>query len=85
MGFAISGSHNYDKYLMSSDMRRITALQEDGGRYELNRVPAWLPVLPLVKYVDAEYSGKLLELRWHVSPFEHYAKTAGMRSIADEI
>ena len=72
MGFGISGSHNYDKYLMSADMRRITVLQSDGGRYELDREPAWLPVLPLVKFVDADYSGKLLELRWRSSPFEHF-------------
>jgi YD repeat-containing protein len=72
MGFGISGSHNYDKYLMSDDMRRITILQEDGSRYEMDRVPGWLPVLPLVKYVDAEYSGRLLELRWRPKPFEHF-------------
>jgi YD repeat-containing protein len=74
MGFGLSGTHNYDKYLASADMRRISVIQDDGGRYELDRVPAWLPVLPFVKYVDAgsDRSGKLLELRWRSSPFEHF-------------
>ena len=72
MGFGLSGTHNYDKFLESADMRRISVVQEDGGRYELDRVPAWLPLLSFVKYVDAGASGELLELRWHGSPFEHF-------------
>jgi YD repeat-containing protein len=72
MGFGISGSHNYDRYLTSADMRRITVLMEDGGRYELIRVPAWLSSLSFVKYVDADYSGKLLEMRWRGGPYGHF-------------
>ena len=72
MGFGLSGTQNYDKFLWSADMRRIAVVGEDGGRDELDRVPAWLPILGFVKFVDADYSGKLLELRWHTDPFEHF-------------
>ena len=74
MAFGLSGTHNYDKFLQSADMRRIKAVEEDGGGYELDRMPSWLPLLPFVKYVDAgaDNSGELLELRWRSSPFEHF-------------
>jgi hypothetical protein len=74
LGFGLSGTHNYDKFLESADMRRIKVVEEDGGGYELDRKPSWLPLLPFVKYVDggADNSGELLELRWRSSPFEHF-------------
>lgn len=72
MAFGLSGTHNYDRFLGSPDMRYVNIYQEDGGRYQLNRVPSWLPFLPLVKYVDAGSSGDLYEMRWHTSPFEHF-------------
>jgi len=74
MAFGLGGTHNYDTFLTSADMRRIKVVGEDGGAYELDRVPSWLPLLPFVKYVDAgtDRSGDLLELRWHGSPFEHF-------------
>jgi hypothetical protein len=74
MSFGLSGTHNYDKYLASDDMRRVSVIQEDGGRYELDRVPSWLPFLPLVKYVDAgpDNSGDLVEMRWRIRPLEHF-------------
>jgi YD repeat-containing protein len=72
VGFGISGSHNYNNYLWSDNMRRITVIKAGGAADELIRVPAWLDVLPLVKWVDADRSGKLLELRWRSRPFEHF-------------
>ena len=77
MAFGLSGTHSYDKYLRSPEagsMRRVDIIQEDGGRYNLQRVPSWLPILELVKYVDAgpSNSGDLLAMRWHGSPFEHF-------------
>jgi YD repeat-containing protein len=74
MAYGLSGTHNYDKFLKSADMRRISIVHEDGGRYDLDRVPAWLPFLSFVKYVNAADGcpGELLELRWHSSPFEHF-------------
>jgi YD repeat-containing protein len=70
--FGISGSHSYDRYLGSYDgMRTVTVLQPDGGSYQLKRVPSWLPILPMVKYVDND-SGRLLELRWKTNGFEHF-------------
>jgi len=46
MAFGLSGNHNYDKFLQSADVRRIKAVEEDGGGYELDRTPSWLPLLP---------------------------------------
>jgi hypothetical protein len=42
MGFGISGSHSYDKYLAAENMRRISVIHPDGGTEDLDRVPAWL-------------------------------------------
>lgn len=73
MGFGSSGTHNYDSFLGSYDgMSTVTLFQPDGGNYHLKRVPSWLSTLSLVKYVDADYSGKLLELRWKTDGFEHF-------------
>jgi YD repeat-containing protein len=74
MAFGLSGSHNYDTFLSSADMRRISIVGEVGTRDELDRVPAWLPFLPLVKYVDAgpDRSGDLFEMRWRSRPLEHF-------------
>jgi YD repeat-containing protein len=70
--FGISGTDNYDEFLQSADNVTITVVHADGGRDNLVREPRWLPILPLVKYVDSAFSGKLYEMRWHASPFEHY-------------
>lgn len=35
-------------------------------------MPSWLDILPLVKYVDTEYSGRFFELRWRTIPYEHF-------------
>jgi YD repeat-containing protein len=70
--FGISGTDNYDDYLMSADNITVFVVHADGSRNELVRQPRWLPILPLVKYVDADYSGKFYEMRWYLHPFEHY-------------
>ncbi len=72
MAFGLSGTHNYDRFLGSNDMVTIDVIQNDGGRYHLGRLPRWLPVLALNRYVDEGYSGNLLELRWAATPFEHF-------------
>jgi len=70
--FGISGTDNYDEYLWSKNNIQISVIYADGGRTELVRVPRWLPIVSLVKYVDADYSGKYYKMRWRSSPFEHY-------------
>jgi YD repeat-containing protein len=76
MGFGISGTHTYDKYLRSpNDMVTIQVIQPEGNWQSLKRTPRWLPVLAMVKYVDADYSGALYEMRWHATPFENFSLT----------
>jgi len=70
--FGISGTDNYDEFLQSADNVNISVVHSDGGQEGLVRVPAWLPILKLVKYIDTDYSGKYYEMRWQTSPFEHY-------------
>lgn len=69
--FGTSGTDNYDQYLASDDNVTIRVIHNDGGRDELVRVPRWLGILPLVKYVDTD-SGRFYEMRWYRQPFEHY-------------
>ena len=69
--FGTSGTDNYDQYLASDDNVTIRVIHDDGGRDELVRRPRWLPILPLVKYVDSG-SGRFYEMRWYTRPFEHY-------------
>lgn len=68
----ISGTDNYDDFLQSADNVTITVMRSDGARESVVRVPRWLPILPWVKYVDGDFSGKFYEMRWRSSPFEHY-------------
>jgi YD repeat-containing protein len=70
--FGISGTHNYDEFLSSTDNIRISVIQSDGGRDNLVRDPRWLPILPWVKYVDTDYSGRYYQMRWRSGPSEHY-------------
>jgi YD repeat-containing protein len=70
--FGISGTDSYDEYLWSADNIRISIVHADSNRDNLVRIPIWLPILSLVKYVDTDYSGKYYEMRWQTSPFEHY-------------
>lgn len=76
MGFGISGTHSYDKYLRSpDDMGTIQVIQPEGNWLTLKRVPRWLPLLSLVKYVDTDFSGNFYEMRWHATPFENFSLT----------
>jgi YD repeat-containing protein len=70
--FGLSGTDSYDDFLESADNITITVIHADGGREDMVRVPRWLPLLGMVKYVDTSHSGKFYEMRWHGSPFEHY-------------
>jgi YD repeat-containing protein len=70
--FGISGTHNYDEYLYSTDNIQVSVIHSDGGRDELVRVPRWGVPLAFAKYVDTGYSGRFFEMRWHAGPFEHY-------------
>jgi YD repeat-containing protein len=74
VAFGISGTHNYDQFLSSRDMRQISVIHADGGRDTLDRTPAWLPILSWVKYVDTD-TGRLLDLRWRPRPFERFDLT----------
>jgi YD repeat-containing protein len=74
VAFGISGTHSYDQFLASRDMRHISVIHADGGSDTLDRTPAWLPILSWVKYVDTE-TGRLLELRWHPRPFGRFDLT----------
>lgn len=82
MGFGMSGSHNYDKFLGSDDnMLTTDIIRGDGSRYVLRRMPTWLPAfgflkvpaLAFVKYVDTDFSGNYYELRWHLTPVENFS------------
>ncbi len=72
MGFGISGSHNYDSFLgCDEDMRTVT-IYGAYHNFNLKRVPSWLSSLWLAKYVDADYSGRMAEMRWRTIHFEHF-------------
>ena len=84
MGFGMSGSHNYDKFLGSDDnMLTTDIIRGDGSRYVLRRIPKWLPAFALlkepalgfVKYVDTDFSGNYYEMRWHLTPVENFSLT----------
>jgi hypothetical protein len=49
--FGVSGWDNYDEFLGSADNIQIFVEHADGGRDELTRVPRWLPIPAMVKYV----------------------------------
>jgi YD repeat-containing protein len=76
--FGISGTDNYDKFLLSADNINFTIEEADGGATNLVGNPRWLAGLwplkydSLVKYVDADFSGKYYEMRWHPTPLSHY-------------
>ncbi len=70
--FGMSGSHNYNEYLWGKDDSRISVIHADGARDEMVRVPLWMPIQSLAKYVDTGYSGKYYEMHWYNSPFGHF-------------
>jgi YD repeat-containing protein len=66
--FGLSGSHNYDRYLLSDDeLRHISIATPSFGRVELTRVPESLNVLALNKWVDKDASENNLVLKWRTS------------------
>lgn len=84
--FGISGSDNYDEMLGSADNIHIFMESGEGKHVDMIRVPEWLPVLPLVKYVGGESTRAWVEgapgrsqqtvwqyqMAWHALPYEHY-------------
>ncbi len=84
--FGVSGWDNYDEFLGSADNTFVFVEHADGGRDDLVRVPRWLTILPLIKYVggqsvQVEVPGSRgatvktawqYEMAWHAIPFEHY-------------
>jgi YD repeat-containing protein len=84
--FGVSGGDNYDELLGSADNIHVFMESGDGTRIDMIRVPAWLPFLPLVKYVGGEEArawvpGALgrsyqlvwqYQMAWHTLPFEQY-------------
>ncbi len=84
--FGISGRDNYDEVLGSADNIHVFDEGSDGARLDMIRVPEWLPVLPLVKYVggarvQAWVPGSRggsyqtvwqYQLAWHELPYEQY-------------
>ncbi len=84
--FGVSGWDYYDEFLGAPDNVHIFVEHDDGSRDELVRVPQWLPVLGLVKYVGGEFGEATVpsiwgmgvknvwqyEMAWHALPFEHY-------------
>ncbi|MGA8110230.1 MAG: hypothetical protein WB974_12385, partial [Acidobacteriaceae bacterium] len=70
--FGVTGIDNYDSFLTSNDNIRVTMVGDDGGDLDLERRPRWLPFLSLVRYVDADFSGRLYDMRWRTDPFPHY-------------
>jgi YD repeat-containing protein len=76
LAFGRSGSHNYDQYLGSwDDMRHIRIVNTGGKSEPLVRIPEWIPILPLNRWVDEYGSGKMAELRWRSGPAEHFYLT----------
>ena len=74
--FGMSGSHNYDRLLVSPDgMKHIEVSRAGAGDIDLVRrpwwLPTWLPLLGWSRWVDAGYSGSALTLRWVRNP-EHF-------------
>ena len=84
--FGISGSDNYDEVLGSADNIHIFMESGDGTHINMIRVPEWLPLLPLVKYVGGQSvvvwvpslrGGSYqhvwqYQMAWHVLPYEQY-------------
>jgi len=76
VAFGISGSHNYDRYLVSHDgMRHISVSNAGSGDTVLLRTPAWLSFLAFNKWSDTNASESNLTLRWRIAPLEHFDLT----------
>jgi YD repeat-containing protein len=84
--FGVSGWDNYDEFLGSADNIHIFIEHADGARDDLVRVPEWMPIQGLAKYVGGESEFAFVphlmvslpkrvwqyEMGWHQFPFEHY-------------
>ncbi len=71
--FGLSGSNNYDRYLVSYDqMLHISIAGTVSGDTVLARTPAWLSSLDLAKWTDTQESGSYLTLRWRTEPGDHF-------------
>jgi YD repeat-containing protein len=84
--FGVSGWDNYDEFLGSADNIQIFIEHADGAKDELRRVPEWMPIQGLAKFVGGEsgwaYPTGLMDstprqvwqyqMAWHQFPFEHY-------------
>ena len=74
--FGMSGSHNYDRYLISSDgMKHISIASAGSTDVGLTRRPSWLSLFAFSTWVDSEASGSALKLRWKARPTEHFDLT----------
>jgi hypothetical protein len=70
--FGVGGADSYDGYLESRDNNYISAVADDGARFQMVRDPIWLAYLPLTKYVDTQFSGNYYAMHWRMSPYPHY-------------
>lgn len=84
--FGVSGSDYYDEVLGSADNIHVFEESGDGTHVNMIRVPEWLPILPLVKYVGGEKTLAWVpgarggsyrtvwqyQLAWHALPYEQY-------------
>jgi YD repeat-containing protein len=68
-GFGKSGTHSYDKFLMSRDMHVISVISNDVG-IDLYRTPWWLPFELLDRWVG-EVHGKRVQMIERVWPYDH--------------
>jgi YD repeat-containing protein len=74
--FGLSGSHNYDRFLIShDDMRHIAIVNAGSGDVGLARRPFWLSMLALNKWIDTDSSGNALTLHWLTQPAGHFDLT----------
>ena len=70
--FGASGSHSYDKFLWAESMALLHRVGPEFTNEDLRRVPWWLPVESLDKWVDAESSGRWLTMTDRMLPREHF-------------
>ncbi len=67
--FGMSGSHNYDRYLISFDgMKHISIASAGTTDVGLIRRPSWLSLFALNTWVDSDASGSALKLLWKTKP-----------------
>jgi len=74
MSFGVCGSNNYDDYLWSrNDMQNIGVAHAGWGSGDMVRVKsAFFSSISRDKWVDSYSSGRIDEMRWSATPFEHF-------------